>query len=176
MLTIFFQGDTTGRALSHWFNMTKGADETTQSNPTSTTTSSTIGTSNSVTTLAVAPTTLPVALTDAPSSTSPSTSTPPATNDGGFGTGAKVGLAVGVVAVLALGIAVGWFWSRRNRSGRRQQSELAMGGSFAEYPGYGTEVSVSEKALPDAIFHEADSRQLPRELDSRVPRYELSGK
>ena len=51
-----------------------------------------------------------------------------------------------------------------------------MGGSFAEYPGYGTEVSVSEKALPDAIFHEADSRQLPRELDSRVPRYELSGK
>jgi hypothetical protein len=150
VLDIFFQGDTAGRALSHWFNISKSTDEAQQ--PTQT-----VG----VITVSVTPTA---------TASSTAASTPLATNDSSFGTGAKIGLAVGIVAILVLGVVVGWFWSRRNRSGRGQP-ELAMGGTAA---GLGVGVG-REAAVPEKAFYEVNGKTSPRELNGEATRYELYG-
>lgn len=152
VLDIFFQGDTAGRALSHFFNISKHAVSSQQ--PTQTA-------SLSVITVSVTPT------PSATSSTTAATSTPLAANDGGFGTGAKIGLAAGIVAVLVLGVVVGWFLSflsRRNRGGRGQQLGPPMGGSGIEPQGHAA-----------VVLENMDKRGPPRELPIDSQRYELSG-
>ena len=152
VLDIFFQGDTAGRALSHWFNISKSTDETQQ--PTQT-----VGV-------------ITVSVTSAATASSTAASTPVAANDSSFGTGAKIGLAVGIVGILVLGVVVGWFWSRRNRSGRgRGQPELAMGGTAA---GLGVGVG-REAAVPEKAFYEVHGKTSPRELNGEATRYELYG-
>lgn len=148
VLDIFFQGDTAGRALSHWFNITSN-EATASSTITSTTASSTTGSTTTTTS------------STASSSTATAATTPPvATTDGGFTPAAKAGLAVGLVAVLMLGVVIGWLWSRRRRDAsggpEQQQPELAVS-------------PAAEKVMP----HASTTTLTPHELDSAVAPHEL---
>ncbi|KAK4098767.1 hypothetical protein N658DRAFT_488132 [Parathielavia hyrcaniae] len=89
VLSVFFQGDTVGRALSQFFNISSQSTD----RPTQTVT---------VTATAAATAT----------ATFSNTAEAAATSDDGFGTAAKVGLVVGIVAALGLGVLVGWLLSR----------------------------------------------------------------
>jgi hypothetical protein len=102
------QGTTAEMAYSHWFNITDGPNYHHPVQPFQTDTPTRSSVSSRTTTL-----------------TTPPTTTPMTASDGGFGTGAKLGLAVGVVALI-LGFAGAWWWSRRNRTGRGHQSAGAV--------------------------------------------------
>ncbi|KAK4120178.1 hypothetical protein N657DRAFT_674322 [Parathielavia appendiculata] len=155
VLSIFFQGDTAGRALSHFFNISSKFTDQGPQQATQTVTVSATATLTSSSTWAAA-------------------STPLEANDGTLGTAAKVGLAVGVVAALALGIVVGWFLARRNRSGNGYRSEKGMRGSDTGLQTCATAglgiTSGGEAAVP-----EKDTRMLPqrprgRDIGVRNPR------
>ena len=81
-----------------------------------------------------------------------------ANDDGGLGTAAKAGLAVGVVAAVILSAAWAWFWWRR-RAG--------SGGAV--------EIDGSQRTRPRTGVHEADVWERPSELDAGPRLYELGG-
>ena len=78
-------------------------------------------------------------------------------------------MAVGAVAALVLGVALGWAWSRWNRRRREQQLEPGMGGNW-NGAGQGPEKSPSHR-----VFHEVSDIGTPRELGVEAPRFELGG-
>lgn len=144
-LAIYFEGDTSPRAGSHYFNISRPA------------------------TAAQPPTTVFITPTPAPSSTS--SSAPLTENSPSLSTGATAGVAVGAVAALGLGVAAGWFLSRWNRRRREPQLEVgpAMGGNL-NGAGNGP-----HKGTPSTVFHEVSDIGSPREMGVETTRYELGG-
>jgi hypothetical protein len=163
VLSIFFQGDTAARALSHFFNISsRTTGEATRQATQTVTVLATSTVTSSATAGAVE-------------------STPLAANGDSFGTPAKVGVAVGAAAALGLGVVAGWFFARRNRGVRGQQSEPAMRGSYAGRQASaalgwavsgGREPAEQEKAR---VFHEVGASAPARELHGEATRYELYG-
>jgi hypothetical protein len=150
VLSIFFQGDTTGRALSHFFNISSKAIDGAAQRATQTVTVSVTATATSSSTAEGA------------------ASAPLADSNEGFGTAAKVGVAVGVAAALALGIVMGWFLARRMRGGIGQP---AVGGSGVGHQGYGA-AAVGVSFGAEAVLQQ---KAPPGELNGEAPRHELYG-
>jgi hypothetical protein len=102
-LNLFFEGETTSLTNSHYFNIT--AASTTSSTSSSSTSSSTSSSISSQTSSGAKTST-----TGSPVTTSspPATSSPVVVASSGLSSGAKAGIAVGVIGAALLGVLAGW--------------------------------------------------------------------
>ncbi|KAL2173412.1 uncharacterized protein P884DRAFT_265010 [Thermothelomyces heterothallicus CBS 202.75] len=163
VLSVFFKGDTVGRALSHWFNMTKASDESRQPTP-----STSLHTTASATyTSGISSVASTGTSTTSTASFNTASSTPIEENGGGFGTAAKIGVAVGGAGILVLGAIVGWLVFRWNGRRHEKRSDAAVKTSYIG-PHYYAGAELSGEAA-------VQEKTPPRELDGQAPRYELYG-
>lgn len=116
-LSLYQEGKSSSDTNSHYFYIIEA-----QTSTTTTSSSTSTATSFSTAGASLAPTSANSAMTESTSGATTGSSGPAATasqpsnSDGTLGTGAKIGLGVGVSAVLILGVAVGWLLVRRRKA------------------------------------------------------------
>ncbi|CAG8977989.1 hypothetical protein HYALB_00001871 [Hymenoscyphus albidus] len=166
-MNLFVQGETSGRANSHAFNISLPGGVQPQSSSIRESPTSSLVTVDATSTPSSAPmaTTTPVL---APLSTaSPtSTNTPITATEGGLSGIGKIGVGIGVSAAVVLGVTVGWLFF--GRKGRADKADITS--TVAPQIYYESKYdSVSQPVMPYQRAHE-----LPPNTTAES-RYELSG-